>query len=245
MAVGGRPALMSMSADLHLFEIVMLAALAAFLGFRLWSALGRRTGHERPRPDPYSARETGAARDQRSSEDNVVVMPGGRQSEAGGAGSMDAPAGDDSSLADKLREIRQADRTFEPGEFLTGAKTAYEMIVSAFAKGERDTLKPLLSEEVYESFDAAIAAREQRGEYRDVTLVGINRASITDAEFDGSEAEITVTFVSEQIALTKNSAGAVIQGDPTTVRQVTDIWTFARDTRANDPNWLLVGTAAG
>lgn len=241
----GRPNFTSMSADLHLFEIVMLAALAAFLGFRLWSALGRRTGHERPRPDPYSAPETGSARERHGGEDNVVVMPGGRQSEAGGTGRADDAVGGESSLQAALREIREADGTFEPGSFLSGAKTAYEMIVTAFAKGDREALKPLLSDEVYESFEAAIADRESRGESRDLTLVGINRAAITDAGFDGREAEITVTFVSEQIALTKNSAGAVIEGDPTTVRQVTDVWTFARDTRAGDPNWVLVGTAAG
>ena len=234
-----------MSADLDFFTLVMLAALAAFLGLRLWSVLGRRTGHERPRPDPYSAPETGPARERRGGDDNVVVMPGGRNSDAGGADIPGEPVGSPSSLGETLSRIGQADRHFDSGSFLSGAKTAYEMIILAFAKGDRDTLRPLLSNEVYAGFDAAIAQRERRGETRDLTLVGINRATITDAEFDGDEAVITVTFLSDQIAVTKNAAGAVLQGDPTSVHQVTDVWTFARDTRANDPNWVLVGTAAG
>ncbi|MFP3943081.1 MAG: Tim44/TimA family putative adaptor protein [Alphaproteobacteria bacterium] len=234
-----------MSTNLDVFTILVLAALAAFLGLRLWSVLGRRTGHERPRPDPYSASERQQARGRHEGEDNVVVMPGGRQSDADAADIPGKPMGGGEGVSETLQRIAQADRTFDSGSFLSGARTAYEMIVTAFAKGERETLKPLLSEEVFESFDAAIAERERRGESREVTLVGINRAAISDAEFDGREAEITVTFVSEQISITKNEAGAVIQGDPTTVRQVTDVWTFARDTRASDPNWLLVGTAGG
>ena len=234
-----------MSADLEVFEILMLAALAAFLGLRLWSVLGRRTGHERPRPDPYSASERTSARERQGTDDNVVVMPGGRQSDAGTADIPGAATGGDEALSETLKRIGQADRSFEAGSFLGGAKTAYEMIVTAFARGDRETLRPLLSDDVFQSFDAAIASREQRGESRELNLIGINRAAISDAEFDGREAEITVAFVSEQIAITKNAAGAVVQGDPTTVRQVTDVWTFARDTRASDPNWILVGTAAG
>ncbi len=170
-------------------------------------------------------------------------MPGGRQSETPTA-DIPSAASDDTGLNEALARIAQADRSFEVGNFLAGARTAYEMIVTAFAKGDRDTLKPLLNSDVFESFDAAISERERRGQSREVNLVAINRAAITEAEFDGNEAEITVTFVSEQISITKNDAGAVIQGDPATVRQVTDIWTFARDTRARDPNWQLVATAA-
>lgn len=233
-----------MSTELDVFEILMLAALAAFLGLRLWSVLGRRTGHERPRPDTYSAPERTAARERHGADEPVVVMPG-RQSDPVASGTASDVTLGDTTITDVFRRISQADRSFDSGSFLSGAKTAYEMIITAFARGDKRTLKPLLSDEVYETFNTAITERERRGESRELTLVGINRAEVTDATFDGAEAEITVTFASEQIAFTKNVAGAVIQGDPTTIRQVTDVWTFARNTQSSDPNWLLVGTAAG
>jgi predicted lipid-binding transport protein (Tim44 family) len=229
-----------MTDGFQLFEILVLAALAAFVIYRLRSTLGKRTGHERPRPNPYAARdnsgEAEAARD-----NGERVMPPRGEDDARRAARAVAPEG--SALAQALTEIQLADRNFDPEHFAEGARQAYEMIVTAFAEGDRRTLRQLTDDAVYAEFDSALTAREAAGERVETTFVGISSAKITDARLVDRIAEVTVKFVSELISVTKNADGAVIKGDPTAVRQVRDIWTFARDTRSHDPNWLLVGTA--
>ena len=121
---------------------------------------------------------------------------------------------------------------------------AYEMIVMAYADGDRKTLKNLLSREVYDGFVAAIADREAKSEKIQSSFVGIDKADIVSAEMKGSEAHVTLRIVSELISATRNKAGEVIDGDPETVAEVKDVWTFARDTRSRDPNWKLVATEA-
>jgi predicted lipid-binding transport protein (Tim44 family) len=119
---------------------------------------------------------------------------------------------------------------------------AYEMIVMAYADGDRKTLKNLLSREVFDGFVAAISDRESRSEKIQSSFVGIDKAAIVSAEMKGGEAHVTLRIVSELISATKNKAGEVIDGDPETVAEVKDVWTFARDTRSKDPNWKLVAT---
>ena len=143
-----------------------------------------------------------------------------------------------------LRAIKDADPSFEPKTFVDGAKMAYEMIVMAYADGDRKTLKNLLSREVYDGFVAAIADREGRSEKIQSSFVGIDKADIVSAEMKGGEAHVTLRIVSELISATRNKAGEVIDGDPETVAEVKDVWTFARDTRSRDPNWKLVATEA-
>jgi predicted lipid-binding transport protein (Tim44 family) len=141
-----------------------------------------------------------------------------------------------------LRAIKDNDPSFEPKGFLEGAKMAYEMIVMAFADGDRKTLKNLLSREVYDGFVAAIADRESRGEKIQSSFVGIDKADIVSAEMKGSDSHVTLRIVSELISATRDGSGTVIDGDPETVAEVKDVWTFARDTRSRDPNWKLVAT---
>ena len=136
------------------------------------------------------------------------------------------------------------DRYFDGNEFLSGARAAYEMIVTAFAAGDRDTLKPLLSADVFRSFDAAISDRESKGLSIDQSFIGIDKAKIADAEISGSRIRLTVSFRSELTSCTKNADGVVLEGDPVTIREVTDVWTFERDAKSRDPNWLLVATGA-
>jgi predicted lipid-binding transport protein (Tim44 family) len=143
-----------------------------------------------------------------------------------------------------LRTIKDNDSSFDPKTFVDGAKMAYEMIVMAYADGDRKTLKNLLSKEVYDGFVHAIAEREQRNEKIQSSFVGIDKAEIVGAELKGSEAHVTLRIVSELISATRNGAGEVIDGDPETVAEVKDVWTFARDTRTRDPNWKLVATEA-
>lgn len=229
--------------ELAYIDIILLAVLVGFIFWRLWGVLGRREGHEHP-TEGFGGRGTPASRrDSAQGTDNVVTMPGARDHAPSTDFSAIAPEGSD--LAQGLTEVQLADRFFDPGQFLNGAKQAYEMIVTAFAAGDRRELKPLLADEVYDDFDGALRAREAEGQKVEMTFIGIDDAKITAAEMRGRMAEITVKFVSEVISLTKNDEGIVIEGDPTTVRKVTDIWTFARDTSSNDPNWLLIATDEG
>lgn len=217
----------------------LVAAVIIFIQLR--SVLGRRTGSERPPFDPYSKREAAEAPD---AGGKVVQLPrrdGGPES-GGRYAAIDAftPAG--TPLNDGLRRVSDADPSFDPKEFVDGAKMAYEMIVMAFADGDRKTLKGLLSREVYDGFEAAIAEREGKGEVLKSTFVGIEKAEIVHAEVKDSEANVTVRIVSQLISATYDKAGTVIDGDAEAVSEVNDLWTFARDTRSRDPNWKLIAT---
>jgi predicted lipid-binding transport protein (Tim44 family) len=141
--------------------------------------------------------------------------------------------------------VRDADPTFEPKTFLDGAKLAYEMIVMAFADADRKTLKNLLSREVYDGFEAAIAEREKRGDTVESRFVSLDNATITAAEPRGRSAQLTVRFQSKLVSATRDKAGTVIDGSADKVTDVTDVWTFARDLSSRDPNWKLVATEAG
>lgn len=221
----------------------LIAAIVIF--FQLRNVLGRRTGNERPPFDPYSSRRA-EAKDEAAPAENVVSLPrrkGGAEAENAYA-AIDAVAKPGTELNRGLRAIRDADAAFEPKSFAEGAKMAYEMIVMAYADGDRRTLKNLLSREVYDGFVAAIADRESRNEKIQSSFVGIDKAEIVNAEMKGSEAHVTLRVVSQLVSATRNAAGEVIDGDPETVAEVKDVWTFARDTRSRDPNWKLVATEA-
>jgi predicted lipid-binding transport protein (Tim44 family) len=228
-----------------IYTIIFLAA-AVFIFLRLRSVLGQRTGRERPPYDPYSAR------DAMRTNDNVVALP-----PRGADAAPPAPA--DAEPADRWKGVAEAgsptavgldavaaqDPTFDPKHFLTGGRAAYEMIVTAFAQGDRRTLKNLLSKEVYDGFEAAIKERESRGEKVETRFVSIDKADITHAEVKGKTAQVTVRFVSQLVSVTRDRDGNVIDGSPDKVTDVTDVWTFARDLSSRDPNWKLVATEAG
>jgi predicted lipid-binding transport protein (Tim44 family) len=239
-----------------LFDIytIIFLALAVFIFARLRSVLGQRTGRERPPYDPYSARDAAKAP---ASRDKVVPIPGrgtdapARTEMEGGAeatnGAADRWAGiaePGSPIAQGLDAILKADPDFEVRHFLTGARTAYEMIVTAFAEGDRRTLRNLLARDVFDGFAAAIADRESRGETMESRFVSIDKAEIIGAELKGKSEQITVRFVSQLISVTRNKAGEPIEGSAERVTDVTDIWTFARETGSRDPNWKLIATEA-
>jgi predicted lipid-binding transport protein (Tim44 family) len=231
--------------DVHFIDIIIFAMVAAFLILRLRSVLGRRTGEERQRPDPFRPTpldRTGAAS---PSSDKVVQLPerNGRGGEnAAGATIELPPSAKGTPLEAGLTQIGVADPNFTPQGFIDGAKAAFEITVEAFAKGERKVLRPLLSDPVFEHFSAAIKVREDARQTHVTTLVGIKSAEILDARMDGRTAYVTVKFVSEQVNVTKDKDGNAADGDPNNVAQITDIWTFARNTRSRDPNWTLVET---
>ena len=153
-------------------------------------------------------------------------------------------AAGNTGIAAGLIDIVRADPTFDPDGFLKGAKGAYEIIVTAFAEGNRKTLKDLLSRDVFDGFAGAIADREARGEQIDQSFVGIKSADIFEAELKNGMAQVTVKFVSELISATRDKAGEVIAGDPKRIKEVTDIWTFAREVSSRNPNWRLIATQA-
>jgi predicted lipid-binding transport protein (Tim44 family) len=230
-----------------IYTIIFLA-LAVFIFLRLRSVLGQRTGRERPPYDAYSARDAvrGAA------NDKVVTLPTRPAEAAARPVEVEQPserwkgvAETGSNVAAGLDAIAAADSRFDAKHFLTGARAAYEMIVTAFAEGDRRQLRNLLSREVYEGFDSAIGERESRGETCETRFVSIDTATITNAEMRARTAQITVRFVSKLVSATRDRAGAVIDGSTDKVTDVTDVWTFARDISSRDPNWKLVATEAG
>lgn len=217
----------------QLLDILLIAMVAGLLLFRLYSVLGRRTGHERPPHERFRLSARPAQKP--GGNDNVVALP----DRTARAETLDKPA---DPLACGLLDIKLADRNFEAGSFLDGAKQAYETVVTAFAAGDRATLRPLLSAEVYAAFDGVIHERETRKEKIDFTFVGIREAKIAQAALKRRTAEITVTFSAQYISVTKNVADAVIEGDAKTVHTVNDVWTFVRDVKSGDPNWTVVAT---
>lgn len=214
-------------------DIVLLAMAAGFLLFRLYTVLGRRTGNERQHDDLSRVPDRAPPKDQVAPAERPAARKGGVELPTSGP------------IARALLEIKLADRSFDSAAFLSGARSAYEMIVTAFARSERETLRPLLSDEVFASFEGAIRNREERKQRVEFKFIGIHSARITGAELVARNAEVTVTFDSEFTMATFDEGGALADGDPKTPHTVTDIWTFARDTRAKDPNWTLVATASG
>ncbi len=221
---------------------ILLLAVAVVIFLRLRSVLGRRTGNERPQLDPYSARGGALPRD-----GNVIPLPraGANTSTAeASTASIEERIGTlpEGRALEPLRAIAAADPSFETGAFLKGARAAYETIVTAYARGDRDTLRNLLSPEVYDSFNSVINEREAQGETTEFSFVGIDSATVIDALLDKQMAHVTVRFVSELVTAVRDRAGNVVEGDVKAVRKVTDIWTFARDVKSPNPNWHLVAT---
>jgi len=233
-----------------IYTIIFLA-LAVFIFLRLRSVLGQRTGRERPPFDPYSTRD---ARPQGGDKvsDKVVALPN-RKPEAAPRPSESVESTErwkgvaekGSPIAAGLDAVAEADKTFDANHFIAGARAAYEMIVGAFAAGDRRSLKNLLAREVYDGFDAAIRERETKGETVESRFVALETAEIIGAEMRGATAQITVRFVSQLITATRDKSGIVVDGNPDKVTDVTDVWTFARDLTSRDPNWKLVATEAG
>ena len=231
-----------------IYTIIFLA-LAVFIFLRLRSVLGQRTGRERPPYDPYSARD--AVRS--PATDKVVTLPP-RPAEAAPRPAEAPQASADrwkdiaesgSTVAAGLDAVSAADSSFDAKHFITGARAAYEMIVTAFAAGDRRQLRSLLSREVFDGFDAAITERENRGETAETRFVSIDGSTITSAELRNRTAQITIRFVSKLVSATRDRSGTVIDGNAEKVTDVTDVWTFARDVSSRDPNWKVVATETG
>jgi len=217
--------------------------LAVVVFIKLHNVLGQRTGNERPPFDPYAKPQnhTNEAENRAGSETNVVSLPV-RAKKQGDYSEIDALAPAGSVLNDGLRRIVRADSGFTPAAFTSGVRSAYEIIMTAFAAGERDPLHQLLSPEIYADFAAAIEAREAEGRTVKFSFVGMDKIAITMAVLQEAEAQITLAITSEIISATYDRDGELVEGDPKALVILRDLWTFARDTRSSNPNWLLVAT---
>ena len=236
--------------------IILISLIVAIVAiWKLRSVLGQRTTDDETRIDKQlrarQERERQAAANQkvvtmpRRERDEGANVPTGAAVEQAAIAQAEArikPFSSDPKVEQGLLAIVRSDSSFDPGHFLNGAKQAYEMIVTAFAEGNRKMLKDLLSKDVMEGFSAAITDREKRGEVIDQSFVGINKADIVEAELKGGASSITVKFDSQLISATRDKAGEVIAGDPQRITDVTDYWTFARDVSSSNPNWKLVAT---
>ena len=215
-------------ADTPLLTIGLIAVAACFILFRLYMVLGRRTGHERPPREDYQLNPHPAEAGPPVKPSPAVLAP-------------DRPS---DPVASGLFDIGLADRNFDKDQFLKGAKAAYEMILTAFAAGDRTSLKPLLSDDVFAAFDAVITKRETAKQKASLTLVAFTDVKVIAASLKAMVAEITLAFSARLISATTDEAGTVVEGDASAVRDVTDVWTFTRDVRARDPNWVLIATSS-
>jgi predicted lipid-binding transport protein (Tim44 family) len=235
-----------MSGGNDLVLTLIFLGLAVFVIVKLRSVLGTRTGFERP---PEAIRREMEERQRPPQVDNVVPLPTANrppqaapQPEMTQAERWKGVAEAGTPVADGLDAIVAADPSFDARGFVGGARSAYEMIVQAYAKGDRKMLKELLAKDVHDGFAQAITDREARGETSETTFVSIDKADLIGAEMRGKQAHVTVSFASKLITATRDKNGVVVDGSAEKIVDVNDIWTFARDVTARDPNWKLVAT---
>ena len=255
-----------MSDGFQFYDIIFFALIAIFIILRLRGVLGRRTGQHRQRhPDRFARTEQPPEESQgqgpSQGQGEVVQLPdrtrpareAPQDVEPEPAAPRPAFAAPRDAASDRdeaigglragLEQIRRADHEFSPKRFVSGAQAAFEMVVDAFAKGDTATLRPLLGDDVYDEFAAAIRERMADGHLQETTIVALDAAEIISAEMRSSTARVTVKFVSQQINVVRDKDGEEVGGDPSLIERVTDIWTFARNTRSSDPNWALIETS--
>jgi predicted lipid-binding transport protein (Tim44 family) len=226
---------------------LIVIGLAIVILFRLRSVLGTRTGNERPpverrTPPPVDRKKDDSVIPMRARQQDVPpAVPDERRSRKLDA-EIEQFARGNADIATGLRAVAEADPTFTPKSFLEGAKAAYEMVVTAFAAGDRQTLRNLLEKDVFEGFQRAIADREAAGRKVDFTFVGLPRIDISGAEYDKRQVYVTVRFDAEVVSATRDKDGTLLEGNADQVQLIADEWTFARNPRSRDPNWKLVAT---
>jgi predicted lipid-binding transport protein (Tim44 family) len=243
-------------------DLIIFAAIAIFLGWKLYSVLGRRTGNERS-IDPFATppgqsgpngtkpaakASDGTVRqlprtDRPGQDDAAQAHPEERQLARREQRQLEAIVAQAPEPVKKgLDAVRGADPDFDPVAFLAGAKIAFDMILHAFAAGDANALKPLLAPEILQNFSAAIAQRQRDKLTLKSTLVGIINLELLDAELRGPDARIKLRFTSQQVTVTQDAEGRIVDGHPNEVVTITDVWTFSRPVTSRDPNWVLVAT---
>jgi len=213
-----------------LIQLLVLAGIFLFLVLRLRDVLGTREGFEKPAVTKSETRP--------SSRDQFEVIDGGRDSD------ITDHVKDGSAAAKALAEMKNADPSFNVGEFLNGARGAYEMILMGFEEGDMAKIKPFLSDEVYETFASVVESRDAKGLSVEASFVGLREMKLADATFDTDtrEGEVTVRFIGELTSMVRDKAGDIVEGSASDVKRQKDVWTFAREMGSNNPNWQLVAT---
>lgn len=224
-----------MNEGFQFLDIIFFAMIAAFLVLRLRSVLGRRNNQPRRRNDT-------AKREQDSENDGNVIDITDRATRLDPEDAAPDKDLSNDPVAAGLARIQAADDSFDPNDFAGGARSAFEMIVQAFSIGDTGTLKTMLSDDVLDNFQTALQQRMEAQETLETTVIGVKSADVIEAELRGKMAVVTIKFVSEQVNVTRDEEGHVVDGDPEQVTDVTDIWTFARSVRSRDPNWKLIET---
>lgn len=227
-----------MGGDNFFLDILIFAMVAAFLVYRLRGVLGRRHGEERQRPNPLAPRPQNRP-GQPQDTDNVVPLPDrNRPVRAEEPPEFSGPV----SLEEGLRRIHASDAGFNERQFLQGARAAFEMIVRAFADGDTATLRPLLADDVYDRFAEAIRQRTAAGDTLETRIERFESVDLAEERMEGNVAFCTVRFTTHQVNVTVDADGNVVDGDPDEPAEVIDLWTFSRNVRSGNPNWLLTET---
>lgn len=221
------------------FLTIIFAVITGIVFYQLYRVLGQRTGQERPPFDPLAGQ---SENDNAGAADNVITLPHHKKTRHVDFSDIDAVAPAGSTINQGLRAIRRVDPSFSVKMFMDGVRAAYEMVLTAFANGDTDTLKKLLAQDVYEGFSTSIAERSKTDETVKFSFVGLSRADIASARLEHGQAHIALHLVSEIISATYDKNGQLVDGDPETIVEVRDLWTFSRDVHSNSPNWLLTAT---
>lgn len=213
-----------------LIQILVLLVIAVFLLLRFRSVLGTREGFEKPPEKTPDSKRDGRP--------ELEVIEGGPDRD------ITDHVADGSDSAHALGAMKLIEPGFSVAEFMDGARSAYEMILMAFERGEIDEIHMLLDEEVYQTFVDAVGSREDQGLTVEADFVGLREIELSEAEFDrdSQQADITVRIVAELTSVVKNAEGEVVEGSPTEIKRQKDVWTFSRKMGADDPNWKLVAT---
>jgi predicted lipid-binding transport protein (Tim44 family) len=211
-------------------EIALLAMLAGFIGLRLVSVLGRRTGHEKPAGEPYRPGQA------------EVSTPVKGIGDARTSVAVELPTGTAPAMRAELQVIADAWPNFDASRFVAGARAAYKIILEAFWSGDATAFEGLVSDEIAQHFRDAIAHRTDSGVTLANRLIGIDGASITSAQMIGQMAEITVRFDAQIAGVSTDRAGAIVGGSTSDATQTHDVWTFSHHVGSNDPTWLLIAT---
>jgi predicted lipid-binding transport protein (Tim44 family) len=226
---------------------LIVIGVAIFVLFRLRQVLGSRTGTERTPLQRAPQQAQKPANDEKVVQMRPVPQPAPQDGDAERRAlklnaEIEQLSHGSAEVAAGLKAIAEADPAFSPKAFLEGGKQAYEMIVTAFATGDRKTLKNLLEKDVYDGFERAIADREAAGRKVDFTFVGLPKVEISDADYDKRETRVAVKFNAEIVQATRDKDGTLIEGNADQVQLIADEWTFARNPKSRDPNWKLVAT---
>jgi predicted lipid-binding transport protein (Tim44 family) len=228
-----------MGQDFQYLDIILLAMVAGFVALRLRSVLGRRTGDEEERAHKRTAPAPDAAqRDGKTAAPDAAAFDVGPAEKPAWTGNIDR----NSDLGKTLSRVMVADRNFNPDSFVEGARAAYGMIVEAYAAGDRDTLKTLLAPELLAHFEDSIKERESKGQTMTTNIVDIEKSEIAKASLENEVAEIAVRFQVLCATAVRDAEGHVVSGNVSDADHITDLWTFSRNVRSADPNWLLVDT---